>query len=147
MAAGATIPNVPTRRITFAIGLALAAAVLGLASSTRIGRAADSCGLPSTAPLWIDYSEGSVAPDVRAIFARPGVVVATSGTAIPKYFRDHGAATTYFVLHLPALVGEPSDPADPRSIPTAAESLYKRAATSTACPSPVIALNELFGEA
>src|SRR5207247_1053213 len=109
-------------------------------------KAADACGLTSTTPLWIDYAEGSVAPDVRAVFARPGVVVAASGTAIPKYFRDHGAATTYFELHLPALVGEPSDPADPGSIAAAAGSLYKRATASTACSTPVIALNELFGE-
>lgn len=125
---------------------ALGALLLGVASTATNGRAADACGLPSTTPVWIDYAEGSVAPEVRAVFARPGVVVTASGTAIPKYFRDHGAATTYFVLHLPTLVGEPSDPADPGSISDAADSLYKRATTSTACSTPVIALNELFGE-
>jgi hypothetical protein len=126
--------------------VALGVALLSLIASASRGKASDACGLPSTSPLWIDYAEGSVAPDVRAVFARPGVVVTASGTTIPKYFRDHGAATTYFVLHLPALVGEPSDPADPGSIADAAGSLYKRATASTACSTPVIALNELFGE-
>ena len=90
----------------------------GLRSQPGGGRAADSCGLPSTAPVWIDYAEGSVAPDVRAVFARPGVVVTASGTAIPKYFRDHGAATTYFVLHLPASSdSRPTRPIPHRSPP------------------------------
>ena len=82
---------------------------------------------------------------MREVLARPGVVVASSGTANPKYFRDHGAATTYFVLHLPTLVGEPSDPADAASIGSAADKLYARAADSTDCATPWIALNELFG--
>ena len=134
------------RRRLFAIILMSAAASLATTSGTRSGPAADSCGLPSASPLWIDYAEGSVAPDVRAVFAQPGVIVTTSGTALPKYYRDRGAATTYWVLHLPQLVGEPSDPADPASISNAAATLYARAAASTACTTPTIALNELFGE-
>ena len=96
--------------------------------------------------MWIDYAEGSVAPDVRALFAQPGVVVTASGIAIPKSFRDHGAATTYFELHLPDLVGQPSDPADPASIDGVAAALFQRASASTGCATPTIALNELFGE-
>jgi hypothetical protein len=129
-----------------AFGLVVCVAAVVTTSWASGGAAADSCGLPATKPLWIDYAEGSVAPDVRAEFARPGVIVTASGTAIPKYFRDHGAATTYWVLHLPALVGEPGDPADPASISAAADDLLKRAVDSTACQTPVIALNELFGE-
>src|SRR5262249_43226993 len=106
----------PSARITVALGLLGVGVALGLFSHTGRSRAADTCGLPDTKPLWIDYAEGGVAPDVRAVFARPGVIVTASGAAIPKYFRDHGAATTYFVLHLPDLVGQPSDPADPASI-------------------------------
>jgi hypothetical protein len=147
----ATRRHLPTRPhfagwILRGVAVALGAAALSLTASAPGGKAAEACGLPSTTPLWIDYAEGSVAPDVRAVFARPGVVVTASGTVIPKYFRDHGAATTYFVLHLPALVGEPSDPADPGSIADAASSLFKKATASTACSTPVIALNELFGE-
>jgi hypothetical protein len=106
----------------------------------------DACGIPTTGPVWIDYAEGSVAPDVRALFAQPGVVVTASGIAIPKYFRDHGAATTYFELHLPNLVGQPADPNDPASIDGVADALFARASVSTGCATPVIALNELFGE-
>ena len=109
-------------------------------------QATDPCGIPSVAPVWIDYAEGSVAPDVRALFAQPGVVVTASGTVIPKAFRDKGAATTYFELHLPNLVGQPADPSDPASIDATAEALFQRASVSTACATPVIALNELFGE-
>jgi hypothetical protein len=133
------------RRPLLATGGALGALLVALASAATSGQAAGACGLPSTTPVWIDYGEGTVKPDVREVLARPGVVVASSGTAIPKYFRDHGAGTTYFVLHLPALVGEPSDPADPASIGNASDKLYARAVDSTDCPTPWIALNELFG--
>jgi hypothetical protein len=109
-------------------------------------QAKDPCGLPTTAPVWIDYAEGSVAPDVRALFAQPGVVVTASGTVIPKSFRDHGAATTYFELHLPTLVGQPGDPNEPTSIDGVADALFQKASVSTACLTPIIALNELFGE-
>jgi hypothetical protein len=97
--------------------------------------------------VWVDYGEGPVRPDTRAILARPGVVVTTSGAALPKYYRARGAATTYFVLHLPAIVGQPATPADPASIPAAADTLYAKAVASTACATPWIALNELFGSA
>ncbi len=109
-------------------------------------QAKDPCGIPTTPPVWIDYAEGSVAPEVRALFAQPDVVVTASGTVIPKSFRDHGAATTYFELHLPALVGQPSDPTDPAQIDAIADALFQKASVSTACVTPVIALNELFGE-
>ena len=130
----------------FVLLLALAAgAALAGGAGGAPRQAKDPCGIPTTGPVWIDYTEGSVAPDVRALFAHPGMVVTASGTAIPKYFRDHGAATTYWVLHLPQLVGDPSEPADPASIDPAADRLYKLAAASTACSAPTIALNELFG--
>lgn len=83
--------------------------------------------------------------DVRDVLARPGVVVASSGTTVPQYYRDHGAATMYFVLHFAPLVGEPSDPADPASIVGAADKLYAKSVDSSGCATPWIALNELFG--
>jgi hypothetical protein len=131
----------------FCLLLAVAAAaglVGGAGAAPR--QAKDPCGIPTTAPVWIDYAEGSVAPDVRALFAQPGIVVTASGTVIPKTFRDHGAATTYFELHLPTLVGQPADPNDPASIDATADALFQRASVSTACAQPTIALNELFGE-
>src|SRR5438093_12717300 len=112
----------------------LAVAVLALLALEPHARStpADACGLPDTRPLWIDYGEGSVPPEVRAVFARPGVVVTASGTALPKDYRAKGAATTYFVLSLPALVGDPTTPADPASIQATADALYDRAVASTA---------------
>jgi hypothetical protein len=135
----------PTRILCFGVALAAGAGLVAAAVAAS-GQAKDPCGIPTAAPVWIDYAEGSVAPDVRALFAHPGIVVTASGTVIPKFFRDHGAATTYFVLHLPALVGDPSDPIDPASIEGNADALFERASVSTACSTPVIALNELFGE-
>jgi hypothetical protein len=133
------------RALFVAIAAAAAAGSLPSGAGARPQQQHDPCGIPTAAPVWIDYAEGSVAPDVRALFAQPAVVVTASGTVIPKSFRDHGAATTYFELHLPSLVGQPSDPADPASIDGVADALFRKASVSTACATPVIGLNELFG--
>ena len=129
-------------------GLVAVAAVLIVAVSPVAGRralaAVGSCALPSSAPLWIEYGD-ALTTDVRDVFARPGVIVSTSGTGGPAYFRAHGAATTYFELHLPDLVGQPSAPADPASIAGASSKLLAQAIASTGCSTPWIALNELFG--
>ncbi len=135
-------------RIAVAIALLGSAAVALTGAYSALGAAArstDACGVPDAAPVWVDYGEGPVKPDTRAVLARHGVVVATSGTAIPAYFRKRGAATTYFVLHLPRLVGQPSAPAEPATMQATADALYAKAAASTACATPWIALNELFG--
>jgi hypothetical protein len=113
--------------------------------SARSAGARHECGLPDGLPLWIDYGEGPVPQEVRAVFRRPGVVVAASGTSIPQNYRNAGAATTYFVLQLPRWVGEPSEPADPATIQQAADRLFDQAVQSTACSTPWIALNELLG--
>jgi hypothetical protein len=132
-------------RASFVGALVVAAlCVLWAAGGGSAARTA-ACGLPDTSPVWIDYGEGSVRPDTRAVLARPGVVVASSGTAIPAQFRAAGAATTYFVLKLPVLVGDPSKPADPATIDAAADALLAKAQTSTGCATPWIALNELLG--
>ena len=133
------------RQVSVFAALLTAAVAVVVGAPSAPARSTDTCGLPDTGTVWIDYGEGSVKPDTRAVLARPGVVVTTSGTALPKYFRTHGAATTYFVLHLPNIVGQPAKPADPASIPAATEALYARAVASSACATPWIALNELFG--
>ncbi len=127
--------------------LAVVAAGLTAAvtASSAPQRRTDACGVADAAPLWVDYGEGPVKPDTRKVLARPGVVVATSGTAIPAYFRKQGATTTYMVLGLPKLVGQPSAPADPTTMPAVADALYTKAAASSACATPWITLNELFG--
>ncbi len=132
-----------------AVAASLGAIVLALAPGAEPAptRASDACGLPDDGTVWLEYAEGPVRPDTRAVLARPGVVVTTSGTAVPRYFRAHGAATTYFVLHLSRLVGQPAAPADPATIQGAADALYAKAVASTACQTPWIGLNELFGSA
>ncbi|MBD0330827.1 MAG: hypothetical protein ICV64_12085 [Thermoleophilia bacterium] len=118
----------------------LSLAPLALASAPA--RAA-ACGLPDATPLWIDYAESSV-KFREAIFRRPGLVLATSGPAVAQSLRAGGAATIHWEMNLPRLVGTPDAPADPGSIPAAAGALFDRAVRSSACPTPLIALNELW---
>jgi len=124
------------------LGAAVVALTVGATPSQSAGTA---CGLPASTPLWIDYGEGSVKADTRVVLAHPGVVVATSGTAVPAEYRKAGAATMYWVLHLDRLVGDPSDPADPATMPATIAKLLDQAKTSSACDTPWIALNELLG--
>lgn len=131
---------------TGALVLALGAALL-LGPSARPATATHDCGLPDGSPLWVEFGAGSVPPEVRAVFARPGVVVAASGTNLPAEYRASGAATAYFVLNLLSLVGQPAAPADPATVLPEADRLYERAVASTACARRWIALNELLGAA
>jgi hypothetical protein len=124
------------------LGVALVALTVGAVSSQS---ASSACGLPATTPLWIDYGEGSVKADARLVLAHPGVVVATSGTVVPAEYRKAGASTMYWVLHLDRLVGDPSDSADPATMPATVSKLLAQAKTSSACDTPWIALNELLG--
>ena len=135
--------------VVLALFVLTVTALAGAASTGGVVAAGPlaECGLPAARPLWIDYGEGSVPPEVRAVFARPGVVLAASGTVLPAQYRAKGAATVYFVLRLPVLVGEPLTPADPATITAAADALFDRAVASTACATPWIALNELLGPA
>jgi hypothetical protein len=102
------------------------------------------CGLPQTAPLWVDYADGQV-PFWSTIFARPGVVGAASGQIIPPQLRARGAQTVFFDLYLNNRVGTPSQPADPATIQARADKLFDTAVTSSGCDHPLIAENELFG--
>ena len=62
-----------------------------------------TCGLPTSAPLWVDYA-GHDAP----ITPKPGLVLAvSSGTTVPTQMRQAGAATVFFDLHLNDRVGTP----------------------------------------
>jgi hypothetical protein len=125
----------------------LALALLLVASAATFGAApahAGPCGLPDATPLWVDYAEASV--DFRnEVFRRPGLVLASSGTAVPEDLRAGGAQTVYWHMKLTRLVGTPSEPADPASIPAAADALMARASESSGCATPLIALEELWG--
>jgi hypothetical protein len=105
---------------------------------------AEVCGLSDSKPLWIDYAEGSVGFR-DTVFARPGIVAATSGAAVPQALRNGGARTVYWHMKLGALVGTTTAPADSATIDAAAQKLFDTAAASSGCSTPLIALNELNG--
>jgi hypothetical protein len=127
------------KRLALALVLVAAAAILG-AGPARAGQ----CDLPETTPLWVDYAEASVGFR-NEIFRRPGLVLASSGAAVSEELRSGGAQTVYWHMKVTRLVGTPSEPADPASIPAAAEALAARAVSSTGCATPLIAIEELWG--
>ena len=102
------------------------------------------CGLPDQAPLWIDYAQGTVSFR-QQLFARPGIIAATSGTGVAQALRSGGAQTIYWENKLGSLVGTTAKPADPASIDGAAAKLVSTASASSACATPLIGLNELQG--
>jgi hypothetical protein len=125
----------------------VSAILFGLAGSPPSARATHDCGLPDEQPLWIDYGQGSVPPEVREVLARPGIVLAASGTMLPNTYRVRGAATVHFELNLPRAVGTPGTPAAAEGIVGAADAMFDRAVASTQCETPWIGLNELNGPA
>jgi hypothetical protein len=124
--------------------IGVVAIVVVLAHGHAHAAATGQCGLPDVKPLWIEYAEGSVGFR-QAIFAKPGVVVATSGAAVPAALRSGGAQTVYWHMKLGAIVGTTIVPADPATIDAAAQKLFDQAVASTTCATPLIALNELNG--
>ena len=122
-------------------------AVIAVFAATLLPAApavAGPCGVPDDEPVWVEFSDGSVTfrDDV---FRRPGLVLASAGARIPQTLREGGAATMYWEMNLDVLVGTPSEPEDPAAVDSAAETLFDRAVSSSGCPTPWIALNELQG--
>jgi hypothetical protein len=132
------------KRLAVAVLCVLAAAVATATGSSRA--VAWPCGIPSAAPLWVDYTDAAV-PFWRQVFARPGLVLATPpGTGgLPSGLRAAGASTVYFDLKLASRVGTPDAPADPAKIADTANAVFDAAVKQTGCPTPLIAENELFG--
>jgi hypothetical protein len=124
--------------------IALLAAIAAAAFAPSSGRSAPGCTLPPTHPLWIDFGDGSV-PFWDRIFTRPGIIAAASNFQIPPRLRAAGAKTVYWDMHLNNRVGTPTKPLDANAITDQADRLFLRAVASSACATPVIALNELFG--
>ena len=125
-----------------ALPVAAAAAGAGAAAVARAGQ----CDLPDTQPLWIDYAEGSVIFR-QAIFGRPGVIAATSGTIVSPALRAGGARTIFWEMKLGNFVGTTLKPAAPDGIEAAAERLFTKAVNASGCATPLIAINELNGPA
>ena len=125
-----------------ALALLLCLGALAIAAEGRADHF--QCGPPTTHPLWIDFAGGSVTFR-NTIFGRPGLVLATSGDVVSQQLRDRGAITLSFVIRLRSLVGLPTAPADPATIPTIANALVDTAARASGCATPLIGLNELSG--
>jgi hypothetical protein len=118
--------------------VAALAAVLALPGHAR----AAACGLPDAQPLWVDFG----APQLQEVFQRPGIVVATTGAgAYSQSMRAAGIGTVFWDMYLNRRVGTPSAPADPALLPERAQRLFEFAVRSSGCPTPVVAMNELFG--
>jgi hypothetical protein len=129
------------RRLGLLLALITYAAVAPGGASAAV---AGQCGLPDTKPLWIEYAEGSVGFR-QAVFGKPGIIAATSGAAVPAALRNGGAQTVYWEMKLGLIAGTTTSPADPATIPAAAQKLFDQAVASTTCATPLIALNELNG--
>ena len=139
---GAGVASAPASAATVVSGHTLVAggALLGAARAARAGQ----CDLPDTQPHWIDYAEGSVAFR-QSVFARPGVIAASSGTIVSRALRAGGARTIYWEMKLGRYVGTTASPADPTTIEPVAAQLFNRAVAASGCATPLIAINELNG--
>lgn len=104
---------------------------------------ARECGLPSSSPVWVDFADGSV--PYWPMFARPGIVAAAANFIYPPQLRALGAKTVYWEMHFRQRVGTPSNPFDPAVVEDWADRVFYRAVASSACATPWIALNEMFG--
>ncbi len=116
--------------------------VVALALTAALPQAAQAAcpNIPDAPGTYIDFADGSV--KFRSVFAKPGLVVASNGKAIPRTFRAAGAGTAYFELHMENIVGLPGSPKAASGIIAAADAEYTKAVDSTGCSTPLIALDE-----
>ena len=118
---------------------ALAVGMPAASASTR-----GQCGISDARPLWVDFADTTV-PFWSTVFARQGVVAAAADAVVLPQLRIAGARTVYFDLAWKGRVGSPSRPAPAETMAARADALFERAAQTTGCTRPLIALNELFG--
>jgi hypothetical protein len=107
---------------------------------------AGQCGIQTQQTVWGEYGWPTLLP----ILAHRGTLLAVTnnpGKDYPADARARGAATYGFDLHFKTKVGGPAAPADPSTIEAAAEKQLQTTAARTACTTPVIVENELFGAA
>jgi hypothetical protein len=102
---------------------------------------AGTCGLPQVSPMWIDYGW----PDLSSTFARPGVVVTSTGGGFTDQMKAAGVPAVFFDLNFKNRVGQPATPTDPSTMVDRANRLFDYAVTQVGCPTPTIVENELFG--
>src|SRR3954451_11230643 len=131
-----------TRLAVRCLLLVLVAAALGGVRPAPAS-AQSLCGLPD--PTWfIEFSDGSVSFR-NDVFRRPGVILATQGTTIPRQLQAGGAQTVSWENTFANYVGTPANPANPATLPAAAATIMQRAVIpNDACATPLIAFNELL---
>jgi hypothetical protein len=122
--------------------------VIALAACAAIGfapnraHAAQTCGVPDRGTLWIDFA-GTV--QYWQLFAKPGIIAATSNFIYPELLKSFGAKTIYWDMHFVRRVGTPLQPFDPSIVIDRANRMYDVASMSLGCSKPTIAENELNG--
>jgi len=99
--------------------------------------------LPAKKPVWIDFADGSV--PFWEEFAKPGIVAAASNLIYPPKLRAAGAQTVFWDMYLNNRIGQPSKPVDSATAFAKANRLFDSAVASSACSTPYITENELFG--
>ena len=138
----------PALPATFEDGSLRRLLVIALAACAAIGfapnraDAAQTCGIPDRGTLWIDFA-GTV--QYWQLFAKPGIIAATSNFIYPELLRSFGSKTVYWDMHFVRRVGTPLQPFDPSIVIDRANRMYDVASMSLGCSKPMIAENELNG--
>src|SRR5689334_17989998 len=103
-----------SRLVPSCVLAALAALALGGLRPSPAVAQPQPCGLPE--PTWyVEFSDGSVAFR-NEIFRRPGLILATQGTAVPAFLRAGGAQTIGWENNLAVYAGTNTRPADPATL-------------------------------
>lgn len=102
---------------------------------------ARECGLPDAAPMWVDFVDSPFWP----VFAKRGVVASVVDEILPPKLRAAGVPTVRLDLYLKKRVGLPTAPFDQATVVAKANKLFDFTVTNTACSTPTIVENELFG--
>ncbi len=138
----------PALPATFEGGSLRRLLVIALAACAAIGfapnraDAAQTCGIPDRGTLWIDFA-GTV--QYWQLFAKPGIIAATSNFIYPELLKSFGSKTIYWDMHFVRRVGTPLQPYDPSIVIDRANRMYDVASMSLGCSKPMIAENELNG--
>ena len=138
----------PALPATFEGGSLRRLLVIALAACAAIGfapnraDAAETCGIPDRGTLWIDFA-GTV--QYWQLFAKPGIIAATSNFIYPELLKSFGSKTIYWDMHFVRRVGTPLQPFDPSIVIDRANRMYDVASMSLGCSKPMIAENELNG--
>jgi hypothetical protein len=123
--------------------VAALAAVLAVPGHARADGLPTCAPLPALKPVWIDFADGSV--PFWQEFAKPGIVAAASNQIFPPKLRAAGAQTVFWDMYLNNRIGQPSKPVDSATAFAKANRLFDAAVGSSACSTPYITENELFG--